>query len=508
MKPVITPQDAVELDRATQARGIAAEDLMERAGRAVARAGVDLIGGTYGRRAVVLCGKGNNGGDGFVAARHLSAWGMRVTTILLEDAGALREPAAANHRRLVRETSARVRPFTPALAERELARADVAIDAIFGTGFRGVPEDDVAEAIEALNASLVPTVAVDIPSGVNGTTGAVDGAAVRADLTVTFGAAKTGAVLLPGAESAGDVRVVDIGFPDELIPASCGLTEPDDVVAVLPEREADGHKKASGTLVIVAGSRRMTGAVKLIARAAGRIGAGYVFVAVPASILPVVQAGLTETVFVPLAETADGTVAPDALDAVLATLEGADALALGPGLSTDGETQRFIRSLVRESPVPVVLDADGLNAFAGQADQIADRKAEAVLTPHLGELARLMDGTGPDRLAEARALARRANAVSLVKGSRTVIASPEGPARINPTGSPALATAGTGDVLTGTIGGLVAAGVAPFDAAWSGAYLHGLAGIAAGQELGDGTLAGDVAERLPTAVERARTQAS
>ena len=507
MKPVITSQEAVELDRAAQAGGIAAADLMERAGRAVARGCADLIGGTYGRRAVVVCGKGNNGGDGFVAARYLSGWGMRVTAILLEDAGALREPAAANHRRLVRETEARVRPFTPALAERELARADVAIDAIFGTGFRGVPEDDVAEAIVALNASLVPTVAVDIPSGVNGTSGAVEGTAVRADLTVTFGAAKTGAVLLPGAEHAGDVRVVDIGFPDDLIPTSCGLTEPDDVVRVLPEREADGHKKASGTLVIVAGSRRMTGAVKLIARAAGRIGAGYVFVAVPASILPVVQAGLTETVFLPLAETDDGTVAPSALDAVLATLESADALALGPGLSTDPETQSFIRSLVRESPAPVVLDADGLNAFAGRADQLADRKADAVLTPHLGELARLTDERDPDRLGAARALARRANAVSLVKGSRTVIASPEGSARINQTGSPALATAGTGDVLTGTIAGLVAAGVAPFDAAWAGAYLHGLAGIVAAQELGDGTLAADVAERLPAAVNLARAQA-
>jgi ADP-dependent NAD(P)H-hydrate dehydratase / NAD(P)H-hydrate epimerase len=193
---------------------------------------------------------------------------------------------------------------------------------------------------------------------------------------------------------------------------------------------------------------------------------------------------------------------------VLATLEGADALALGPGLSTNAETQRFIRSLVRESPAPVVLDADGLNAFAHQADQIADRKAEAVLTPHLGELARLSSEKGADRLDAARALARNASAVSLVKGSRTVIATPAGHARINPTGSPALATAGTGDVLTGTVAGLVAAGLAPFDAAWAGAYLHGLAGIVAGRELGDGTLARDVAERLPVAIELARAQAS
>ena len=191
-------------------------------------------------------------------------------------------PADVNARRLSAETDARLRRFTPALLDRELARADVAVDALFGTGFRGVPEGEVAEAIEAVNASLVPVVSVDIPSGVDGATGAAPGAVIRADLTVTFGAAKTGAVLLPGAEHAGDVRVVDIGFPDDLLPDTCGLTEPDDVVGVLPERATDAHKKASGTLVVVAGSRRMTGAVRLLAHAAGRIGAGYVVVAVPA----------------------------------------------------------------------------------------------------------------------------------------------------------------------------------------------------------------------------------
>ena len=506
MKPVITPSEAVELDRAAQQRGIAAVDLMERAGAAVARACVDLLGGTYGRRAVVLCGKGNNGGDGYVAARHLARWGVRVAAIALEDPSVLRGPAGANARRLTAETDARLRRSSPALLERELARADVAIDALFGTGFRGVPEGEVAEAIEAVNASLLPVVSVDIPSGVDGATGAAPGAVIRADLTVTFGAAKTGAVLLPGAEYAGDVRVVDIGFPDDLLPDSCGLTEPDDVVGVLPERATDGHKKASGTLVIVAGSRRMTGAVRLLAHAAGRIGAGYVVVAVPASILPVVQLGLTETVFLPLAETADGTVAPAAHDAVLEALAGADALAMGPGLSTNADTQAFVRGVLRESPVPVVLDADGLNAFAGDEELLADRKTEVVLTPHLGELARLSGGHDGDRLTAARALAARTNGVALVKGSRTAIAAPDGSARINPTGSPFLATAGTGDVLTGTIGGLVAAGLPPFDAAWAGAYLHGLAGILAGEGFGEGTLAGDVAERLPAAIDLVRTQ--
>jgi hydroxyethylthiazole kinase-like uncharacterized protein yjeF len=505
MKPVLSPAEAQALDRAAQADGVAAVDLMERAGWAVARACLDLTGGSYGRRAVVVCGKGNNGGDGFVAARHLARWGLRVVVLFADDPAGFREPAATNHA-LLAEAGVRVRRLDPGVLDRELERADVAVDAIFGTGFRGVPEGGWMAAIDGLNGAHAPVVAVDIPSGVDGTTGAVDGAAVRADLTVTFGAAKTGEVLMPGAELAGDLRVVDIGFPEERIPRTTGLTEPADVAGILPDRAPDAHKKASGTLVIVAGSRRMTGAAKLIARAAARIGAGYVVVAAPASILPVIQTELTETVFLPLTETEAGSVARDALGSVMSALDGADALSLGPGLSTDADTQAFVRSLVRECPVPFVLDADGLNAFAGDADAIADRKAEAILTPHLGELARLTGANG-DRLEAARGLAIHSSAIALVKGSRSAIARPDGTARINVTGSPVLATAGTGDVLTGTIGGLLARGVEPFAAAWAGAYVHGVAGIVAGGTWGEGSVAGDVAERLPDAIELIRRQA-
>ena len=506
MKPVLTPQQAVELDRGTQERGVPAELLMERAGRAIARAAVDLTGGVYGRRAVVVCGRGNNGGDGLVAARHLARWGMRVAVVMMEPVEALREPASTNAARLSPETGVRPKAFSSVVLERELARADVAIDAVFGTGFRGIPENAYAEAIDALNACPASVIAVDIPSGVNGETGAVDGEGVWAELTVTFGAAKTGAVLLPGAERAGDVRVVDIGFPEDLVRADTFLTEPADVVAALPVRPADTHKRATGVLLIVAGSRGMTGAVKLIAEAAGRIGVGLVTVAVPNSVLPVVQTTLTEATFLPLPETDDGTVASDALDVVLEHLAGADALALGPGLTAQVETAGFVRDLVRACPEPIVLDADGLNAFAGRATDLADRKSDAVLTPHVGEFARV-SGVGAhdleaDRLAHVRALAVRTNAVTLLKGSRTVIASPGGIVRINPTGSAVLATAGSGDVLTGAIGGLLARGVAPADAAAAGAYLHGLAGMLAGRDHGEGTVAGDLVGLLPEAVAR------
>jgi yjeF C-terminal region, hydroxyethylthiazole kinase-related len=399
-------------------------------------------------------------------------------------------------------------PFAHAMLDRELRRADVAIDALFGTGFRGIPEDDWANAIAVLNASPTPVVAVDIPSGVNGATGMVEGDAVRADLTVTFGAPKVGIVVLPGAELAGAVRVADIGFPQDLMGAGAFLTEPADVAAVLPEREIDTHKRATGVLVVVAGSRDMTGAARLVARGAGRIGTGLIQVAVPEGILPIVQAGLAETTFLPLPETPAGTVAVSALGTLLDHLEGADALAIGPGLSTDEETADLVRRLVRDCPVPFVLDADGLNAFTERAAELADRKADAVLTPHVGEFVRLsgvsVRDLAEDRLTHVRALAERTGAVTLLKGSRTLVTTPDGVVRINPTGGPVLATAGSGDVLTGIIGGLVARGLDPGDAASAGAYIHGLAGILAGRSSGEGTLASDIARCVPEAVNRVR----
>jgi ADP-dependent NAD(P)H-hydrate dehydratase / NAD(P)H-hydrate epimerase len=502
MRPILTPAEAGALDRDSRARGIPVETLMENAGREVARAAAAVAGGLYGRRAVVVCGKGNNGGDGLVAARYLSRWGMRVAVVMLERADDLRDPAATNLRRLD-ETDVRARAFALPVLERELARADVAIDAIFGTGFRGMPEEVFAKAIASLNEAEVPVVAVDIPSGVNGETGVVDGVAVNATVTVTFGAAKPGAVLFPGAEHAGLVQVVDIGFPGELLRSRLALLEASDVAAALPPRAADTHKRAAGVVTVVGGSRRMTGAVTLAAEAAYRAGAGLVSVAVPASILPVVQTVLREPTFVPLQETDDGTVASggELFDRVLAN---ADAVAVGPGMTTDDRTASFVRSLVRASPAPVILDADGLNAFVGHVGDLPDRKSPLVMTPHAGEFARLTGTTasvvGADRVAHARRLASETDAIVLLKGSRTVIASPDGSAVVNPTGGPYLATGGTGDVLTGVIAAFVARGVQPADAAAAAAYVHGLAGQLAGRERGEGATAGDVLARVSEAI--------
>ncbi|HEX6230547.1 MAG TPA: NAD(P)H-hydrate dehydratase [Actinomycetota bacterium] len=502
MKPCLTPAEAGELDRASQARGVSGDSLMENAGREVAGAAVRLAGGAYGRRAVAVCGKGNNGGDGLVAARYLDAWGLRVTAVLVEAGKDLREPAATNLGRLA-HTSVRVRPFSGGLLARELARADVVVDAVFGTGFRGVPEDDPAEAIVAMNDAGAPVVAVDIPSGVNGETGVVEGEAVRAGITVTFGAAKPGVVLLPGAELAGVVEVAGIGFPPDLIRGDLSVVEAVDVAAWLPRRALETHKRAAGFAVVIGGSRLMTGAASLMARAAYRAGAGLVAAAVPEGILSVVQGAVREAVFAPLSETGTGTVAggSERLSQVLA---GADAVAIGPGMTTNQKTAGWIREVVRSSEIPVVLDADGLNAFAGRAAELAERRADLVLTPHAGEFARLVGvkaaDVEADRLGHVRKLAAETRAVVLLKGTRTLVGTPEGQVRINPTGGPFLASGGTGDVLTGMIVGLLARGLVPADAAAAAAYVHGLAGAAAAERHGDGTTAGDVLERVAEAM--------
>jgi hydroxyethylthiazole kinase-like uncharacterized protein yjeF len=503
MIPILTPSESAELDRLSRERGVTVATLMENAGRAVATVAADVVGGTYGRRAVVVCGKGNNGGDGLVAARHLERWGARATAVLLAEPGAFRDEAAANLGRFER-MGGRIRSFDAATLERELRRADVVIDAIFGTGFRGRPEGDHRRAIEAVNAAPAPVVAADIPSGVEGETGAVRDVAVLAEATVTFGAPKPGIVFFPGAAHAGIPHVADIGFPPDLLTSHLWLMERSDAAEALPHRDPDTHKRSAGTVIVVAGSRAMTGAAALVAEAAYRAGAGLVTVAVPKGILPVVESVITEATFLPLDETEEGAIAESAWDGLHEALGRADAVAIGPGLTSNPSTSAFVHRVVAESPIPLVIDADALNAFAGHGADLAARRSDAVITPHAGEFGRLTglsaQEVADDRVAVARKAASEFGCIVLLKGSRTVVAEPNGRAVVNPTGGPYLATGGTGDVLTGAIGAFVAAGVAPASAAALGAYVHGLAGRIAARELGSGVVASDVAAHLPQAV--------
>ena len=499
MKPILSPAEASALDGAAQERGIAAETLMENAGREVAGAAVRLAGGTYGRRAVVVAGKGNNGGDGLVAARYLDAWGMRVTVVLFDDRS--REPAAMNLSRL-RRTAVRVRPWSAELVQREIARADVAVDAIFGTGFRGAPDgalhrrDRIPERRRRSGGRRGHPVRRErrdgcgrVGRGPSGHHGDVRGGQARGGLP-------------PGSTHAGIVEVADIGFPPDLVRSDLALLETEDVAGWLPRRDEDTHKRASGFVVVIGGSRSMTGAVSLMARAAYRSGAGLVAAGVPSSILPVVQGAVREAVFAPLPETEEGT-ASGGTERLSELIGQAGALAIGPGMTTDERTSAWVRELVRGSEIPVVLDADGLNAFAGRAPELADRKAELVLTPHAGEFSRLTGVSAKDlaadRVGHARKLAAETQAVVLLKGTRTLVAAPDGSVRVNPTGGPFLATGGTGDVLTGMIAGLLARRLAPADAASAAAFVHGVAGSAAAEVSGEGTTASDVLERVAEA---------
>jgi NAD(P)H-hydrate epimerase len=300
------------------------------------------------------------------------------------------------------------------------------------------------------------------------------------------------------------IEVVDIGFPPDLVRSDLQLVEAADVAGMWPRRRPAGHKRSSGVVLVVAGSRRMTGAVRLVAESAYRAGAGLVTVAVPEGILAVAERLITEATFLPLPETRDGAIASAALDVVGEQLEGCDAVAVGPGMTADDETASFARALVASSPVPMVVDADGLNAFAGRAGEIAERQADLVLTPHEGEFVRLAGGTvrelAEDRLGRLRKLAAEVKATVLLKGNPALVASPSGELRLNPTGGPTLSTAGTGDVLTGVVASLLARGAHSLDAATAGAYVHGLAGDLAGLELGEGATAMDVSRRVPQAV--------
>jgi NAD(P)H-hydrate epimerase len=467
MKPVLTPAEMGEADQRTIAGGTPVEVLMERAGRAVARAAWLTARGVYSKHAVVVCGKGNNGGDGVVAARVLRRRGVRVEQFLLEA------------------------PIDRRAFERAVHRADVAVDAMYGTGFRGALEGDAAFVADAFAAAPVPVVSVDIPSGVDGLTGAVAGPAVRARRTVCFAALKPGLVFEPGRTHAGEVEVVDIGVD----PGSphIGLVESADVRAWLPPRDPATHKWAVGGLFVVGGSGGMMGAPLLVSHAALRAGAGIVWCGLP-GLEAATRASGTEVITKPLPATADGALDVDAAAVVLSTLDRFRGLAVGPGLGTEAATQEAVRRLVEASTLPLVLDADGLNALRGSLDPLRRRTGATVLTPHEGEYARLAGRTvGLDRIAAAQELADASGAVVLLKGSTTVVAEPGGRLGLNPTGGPWLATAGTGDVLSGIIGGFLARGTPPFEAAVAGAFVHGRAADAAGHT---GLIAGDLVDAL------------
>ena len=496
MKPLLSPREMAAADEATIASGTPGFVLMERAGRAVARATIALAGRRYGTRVAIVCGKGNNGGDGFVAARVLHREGVAVRCLLLAEESEYEGDAAA-HLRAMSRAGVKPRPFET----HSLSHHDVVVDAIFGTGFRGRAEGRPAKAIEAINSNGARVLAVDIPSGVAGDTGAVEGPAVSANVTVAIAAQKLGTVLQPGAGRAGRVEVVDIGI--ELGDASLHLPEPSDIGAMLPARSVDAHKRSTGSVLVLAGSDGMSGAALLTSRGAARMGAGYVTLVSTSYVDHAKKSLIPEAVSRIVADHSE--LGPEVLAEFDDDFDRADAVALGPGLGTGPRQQALVEAALEAIDVPLVLDADGLNVLAEDAAALRKRTSPTVLTPHPGEMATLLKLSSKDVQADRVGVARRAasdlGCVVVLKGAGSIVADPEGPAVVNPTGGPELATAGTGDVLTGVIGALLAEGLDPASAAAAGVFVHGLAGGVAGVSAGGrGIVAWDVAEALPAAV--------
>jgi NAD(P)H-hydrate epimerase len=484
---------------AIEEQGVPSLDLMERAGIGLARATAAAARGPGPVRVVI--GKGNNGGDGLVAARILREDGQRVDVLAVGDPADLKGDARANLERLPGESPL---PFDPGLLDGSSA----VVDALLGTGFSGVPREPVAGAIRAINDQDAPVVACDVPSGVDASSGEAQGDAVEADVTATFHGSKIGLHVNPGKELAGEVSVVEIGIPRAApAPTAAGLIS-ERVVELVPRRARDGSKFASGTVVVVGGSRGLTGAPTMAALSAQRTGAGYVQVAVPQSAEPVLQLKLLEGMTRALPED-DGGHTPAGLDEVRQLAERAGALVLGPGIGRGDGALEFARAVAQEVDKPLLIDADGLNAHAGRLDLLKARPGPTVLTPHAGELARLLDTDSSEvaahRLACARAAAEQSGCVVLLKGDDSIVAAPGGPLAISPGATPALATAGTGDVLSGVIGALLAKGLGALEAAAAGVLAHARAGqVAARRHGADHVIAGDVIEAIPEAMRELR----
>lgn len=489
---------------AIEQRRIPGLELMEHAGRGLA----ELVARHVPQGVIaVVCGRGNNGGDGFVAARLLRDMGREVDVQLLggSDARELTGDARANCERL---PGAPPRPFNPG----SLVEVAGIVDAVLGTGSRGVPHGEALDAVETMAMAAqrgIPVIACDVPSGVDASTGEVAGPAVRAVATATFHAGKPGLWIAPGKQHAGEIAVVEIGIPADGRPpeggAGIGLIG-EGVLEGLPERGAEATKFDGGSVLVCGGSLGLTGAPSMAAEGAARAGAGYVTALVPASLNLVFELRDAEVMSVPLVDEG-GAFVPGAVDEALARCERADALVLGPGLGRADAAAAFARELAARAPLPLLLDADGLNAHAGALEALAARTAPTVLTPHGGELARLLGVSGDDvraaRLASARDAAHRAGAIVVLKGDDTLVVEPDGRVGVSRGDAPALATAGTGDVLSGAIGALLARGVEPFTAACAGVELHRRAGRLVGARIGvEGAMARDVIAALPYARRR------
>ncbi len=487
--------------------------LMENAGGAVARLIRNLLGELKDKHVVVFCGKGNNGGDGFVVARYLANEGASISIVLTSSPLELKGDALAQFK-ILKKISGNANP--PLAIQRyslsalnQLHRIDVIVDAIFGTGFSGKIKQPLLGFVEWMNNQHVPVFSIDVPSGLNASTGVVENVAVRAQHTVTFGLRKSGLLLNRGKELSGKVVVADIGIPKSVTESKTlsktFLVSATDVRIGLPARSFTAHKYSVGKVFVIAGSKGLTGAAALCATAALRAGAGAVLLGTPESVYPTMMRKLTEVMVMPLPSTDEGTINEKSFDVLCPKLSWADVVVVGPGLSRNPQTQLVILKILKEYSGRILLDADGLFAVASAGlDMLKKLKAEIILTPHSGEFGNLVklnsEEVDRNRIELPRQLSKKIRKTVVLKGAPTVVATPDGTAYLNPTGNPGMATIGSGDVLSGIIAGLWAQGCPIEVAAYNGVFLHGLSGDFAKKKLGERSLlAGDLIGFLPEA---------
>jgi len=485
-------------------------DLMENAGRGAVDAIIRLYGDPLGKTAAIFVGPGNNGGDGLVIARLLVAYLARPVVFLLVPPEKLKGDAAVNFERLDDLPV----PLIEISTEEELSKAvdgladcSVVVDSLFGTGLTREISGLFAAAINKINAFPCPVVAVDIPSGLNSDNGKSMGACVKADITVTFGEAKIGQVIYPGCEYTGDLEIIDIGIPKQaVIDADIKLEVLDsDIGKFLPKRPIHSHKGTYGHLLVIAGSLGKTGAAQLCSLGGVRAGTGLVTLCVPYDLNQIIQTGLWEAMTVPLQSTAQGILSIDDYMVIAEALNNKQAVAVGPGIGAADETAELIMKLYQEVSLPMLIDADGLNILARDSSIISKAAGPRILTPHPGEMSRL---TGlptkeiqANRLQVAGDFAIKYKVYLVLKGAETIVCSPDGHQAINPTGNPGMAAGGMGDVLTGIIGGFMAQGMLPWQAACLGVYVHGLAADRLAEEISAGYLASEVADEVPYAMK-------
>jgi NAD(P)H-hydrate epimerase len=514
---IVTGIEMRKIDSETIERFVPGITLMERAGQRIFDRLCEYFGPIESRKVSIFLGRGNNAGDGLVVARLLAEAGARVRLDYLHEPKDFSPDAFKNYVRLsnFRKNSEISENFLyladwEEKVRLELEDSDFIIDGLLGTGISKPVKESYAKVIDVINSSGLPIVSVDVPSGVNGDTGEIMGTSVRADVTVTLGLPKIGLLFYPGKSVTGDVTVGDIGIPKEVIEEqelTLRLIDSEQARDDLPVKAPESHKFARGSLLVVAGSRRYAGAARLAAESALRTGCGIVYLAAPHSIRTVIQASAPEVIFISLPETDTGTIHRDAIQAILGEVRY-DALAVGPGLTAEEQTTQLVRELVSKCEVPLLLDADGINAFEGRYDDLVRsiESREAVVSPHSGELKRL---TGRDvvesppagRIEHLRDISTSGRFVLVHKSAPTIVAQPNGHLYVNVAGHPGMATAGSGDVLTGAIGGFLAQGSAASAAARIGVYLHSRAADLAALEKGEGgMIAGDCMRSLPEAL--------